>query len=94
MPKFQKDTSDSPSGQLKSLINFVSTHFESLEKLVEVRVRNEFDAKRFSEIIEMISNDRNLLDTCVKSIQNALSEGGNVYKSYLLSSKFVEDIQK
>lgn len=41
----------------------------------------------------MISHDRSLLDTCVKSIQNALSERGNVYKSCLLSSKFVEDIK-
>lgn len=33
IPTFQKDSSTSPSGQLKSLINSVSSHFESLESL-------------------------------------------------------------
>lgn len=42
----------------------------------------------------MIAYDRSLLDTCVKTIQDALSKWGNVYKSFLSSSKFVEDIEK
>jgi hypothetical protein len=39
-------------------------------------------------------NDRTLLFAYVKSIQDALSEGGNIYKSCLLGSKFVEEIEK
>lgn len=69
MPTFVKDTLDSPSGQLKGLINSVRTHFEYLEKLVEVKVQNEFNDKRFSELKRMFAHDRGLLDTCVKSIK-------------------------
>lgn len=42
----------------------------------------------------MISNDRILLGSSAKSIQNALFEGGSVYKSCLAFSKLVEDIEK
>lgn len=42
----------------------------------------------------MIANDRILLGTCVKNIQNALSKGVVVYKSCLSFSKFVEAIEK
>jgi hypothetical protein len=38
MSSHVKDSSTSPSGYLKSLINLVSTHFESLEKLAKVKV--------------------------------------------------------
>lgn len=38
MPTFQKDKSNSPFDLLKSLIILASTHFESLEKLAEVKV--------------------------------------------------------
>lgn len=94
MPIFVKDSSDTPSGQLKNLINVVSTHFESFKKSVEVKVYNEFDAKRFNRLKGMIANDRILLDTCVKSIPYALSKGGSVYKSCFPLSKFTEDIEK
>lgn len=94
MPTYVKDTLDSPSRQLKNLINFVSTHFQSLEKSAEIKVWNEFDAKRFNELQKVIANDISLLETYVKSIQDALSKGGNVYKSYLSFSMFVVDIEK
>lgn len=42
----------------------------------------------------MIASDRVLLDTCIKSIQDAPSEGGSVYKEFLSLSKFTEDIGK
>lgn len=66
MPTYIKDTLDSPSRKLKKLINSISTHFESLEKSVDFKVQNEFDAKRFCELQRMIANDRSLLDTCKK----------------------------
>lgn len=72
----------------------MSTHFESLEKSAEIKAKNEFEAKRFRTLKKMIINDRGLLDTCVKSIQDALSEGGNIYKSCLSHSKFLADIEK
>lgn len=94
IPTFQKDTLNSPSGPPKSLINSVSTHFESLEKSVEIKDKNEFEAKRFRTLKKMIANDRILLDSCVKSIQDALSEGWNVYKSSLSFSHFFADVEK
>lgn len=94
MPTFQKDTSSSPSEQLKSLINSMNTHFESLEKSIEIKAKNKFESKRFSTLMTIITNDRGLLDTCVKRIQDALLEGGNIYKSCLSPSKFVADIEK
>lgn len=54
MPLFQKDTSDTSSGQLKSLIDSFNSHFESFEKSTEVKVRNEFEAKRLCTLKKMI----------------------------------------
>lgn len=90
---FFKGTPDSPSGLLKSLINSVSSHFVSFESSRKVRISNDFNDKRFSELKKMIANDTIFLDTYVKRIQNVLSEGDVVYKSCLSSSKFVEDIE-
>lgn len=94
MPTFQKNTFDTPSGKLKNLINSMDTHFESLEKSVEVKVHNEFNAKRLRTLKRMIADDRASLDTCVKSMQDGLSEGDNIYKSCLSLSKFTKDIEK
>lgn len=66
MPSFQKDTSDIPSNQLKSLINSVEHHFKSFEKFVEDKVRNEFNTRRLRILMRMIVDDRVTLDTCVK----------------------------
>lgn len=46
MPSFQKDTSDTPSRKLKSLINTVDKNFESFEKFAEEKVQKEFNAKK------------------------------------------------
>lgn len=94
MPSYVKNKSEYPSGQLKSLIDFVDTHSESLEKFVEAKVHSEFNAKRLGTLKRMISDDRVVLDTCIKSTQDALSEGGNIYKSCLSLSKFTDDIEK
>lgn len=94
MTSFQKDTSDTPSGQLKSLINFVDSHFESFEKCTKVKVQNEFNAKMLLTLKIMIVDDRDTLDTCMKSMQDAMFEGRNIYKSLLSLSKLAEDIEK
>lgn len=94
MSIFQKDTLDSPSGQLKSLINWVSTHFESLEKSAKVKVCSEFNSKRLKTLKRMIVDDRASLYICIKSMQDALSEGENIYKSCVPLSKLTEDIEK
>lgn len=94
MLSYVKNTSDTPFGQLKSLVNSISTCFESLEKFAEAKVHNEFNAKRLRTLKRMIADDRVILDTYVKSIQDALSEGDNIFKSCLSFSKFTEDIEK
>lgn len=44
--------------------------------------------------MRMIVDDKVTLDTCVKGIQDILTEGGNIYKSFLSLSKFTMDIEK
>lgn len=83
LPSFQKDTSDTPSGQLKSFINSIDTHFESFEKSAEEKVLNEFNAKRLQTLKKMIAKDRVTLGVYLKSMQDALFEGRNLYKSCL-----------
>lgn len=73
MPSFQKDTSDTPFGQLKSMINSVNTHFESFEKSIEDIVQSEFNGKRLQNLKRMIAKDRVTLDSCVMSTKDALS---------------------
>jgi len=42
MPSVQKDPTASSSGNLKTLVSSVGTHFESLEKSAEEKVWKEF----------------------------------------------------
>lgn len=69
-------------------------HFQSFEKSTEEKVRNEFHARRFQTLKNMVIDDRITLDASIKSIQEALSEGGNIYKSCLKLSKFTQDIER
>lgn len=93
MPSFQKDTSDTPFEQLKSLINFVDEHFESFERSVEEKVLNEFNANRLQNLKRMISKDKATLGECVKRMQDKLFVSGNLYKSCLSLNKFTTDIE-
>ncbi|XP_059075131.1 uncharacterized protein LOC131875121 [Cryptomeria japonica] len=45
MPYFQPDTSN-PSSKIKDLLNVVGSHFESLEKVVDIKALNQFNAMR------------------------------------------------
>jgi len=94
MPSFQKDLSASSSGNLKFLVNSVNTHFDSLEKSVEEKVRKEFLGKRFSEIQGFITNDRRIMDIGIKRLENALKDGRELYKFCLSWSKVTKDIEK
>lgn len=94
MPSFQKDALDTPSIQLRSLIKSVDTHFESLEKSTEEKVYSEFNAKRMRTFNRMIVGDKVILDTCIKRIPDALTTGGNIYKSCLSLSNFTERLRK
>jgi len=71
----------------------VSTHFESLEKSAKPKVQKEFNNKRFDALKGLIGVDRMVLDASVKSIQNALPEGGNVYTFCLSYPKVIKDIE-
>lgn len=78
MPSFHKDTSDTSFRQLRSLIDYVNSPFESFEKSIEVKVKNEFEAKRLCTLKKMISNDRPTLSIYVKSMQDSITVGGNL----------------
>lgn len=92
-PSFQKDLSDTPSGNLKILINFMDSHFQSFEKYAKEKVRNEFYVRRLQTLKKLVADDRTNLDMGKKGIQDALSEGGNIYKSCSQLSKFTQDIK-
>lgn len=94
MPSFQKDTYDTPSRQIKSLNDSIVSHFESFEKYAKEKVRNEFDSRRFYTLKKMITKGRATLSNYVKSMQDAISVGGKLYKTHLSLKKFTIDIEK
>lgn len=94
MPSFQKYISNTPFGNLKSLIDSVNTHIESFEKSIEEKVRNDFNAKSVHTLKKMILRDRATLGDYMKSMQDAINEVGNLYKSCLSLGKFTVDIEK
>ncbi|XP_059073528.1 uncharacterized protein LOC131874258 [Cryptomeria japonica] len=93
LPSF-KDTSSTPSNQLKSLLKSIDSHFVSLKKDTEAKLISVFNAKRMRTVLRMISGDKTKLVSCVKSIQDALVEGGKIYKLCLLLLKFTIEIEK
>lgn len=72
----------------------VDSHFESLQKAVDVKVLNNFNAMRLRIVLKMVEGDRVSLITDMKGISEALNEGGNIYKSCLLLPKFTIDLDK
>lgn len=91
---FKKDTLDSPFGKLRSMLKAVDSHFESLEKVADVKVLNHFNAMRLRIVLRMVEGDRVNLITDVKAIQEALNKCRKIYKSCLLLSKFTIELDK
>lgn len=92
MPYFKQNKFD-PSGKLKGLLSVVGSHFESLEKAVDIKVLNQFNAMRLKIFFKMIEDDRVTLVTIMNNIQDALYEGDRIYKSCLFFPKFTIDIE-
>lgn len=88
MPSFQKDLSNTPLSQLKSIINFVDSHFQSFEKSDEEKVHNEFYARMLQTLKKIVADNKITLDIGIKCIKEALSKRGNIYKSCLMLSRF------
>ena len=57
VPIYGKGPNDTPYTQLKGLINVVSTHFDSLENPITIKVKNEFDEKRYHELYTLNAKD-------------------------------------
>lgn len=68
LPSFKPNTTDNPSVKLKSMLNIVDSHFESLEKASNARVLNQFNAMRLKTFLKMIENDRVSLITAMKVV--------------------------
>lgn len=49
---------------------------------------------RFQIFLKVVEDDRAVLKSMVKSIKNALDEGGKIYKSCFILLKFTLDIGK
>lgn len=58
------------------------------------KVQNEFNTKKLGNLKRMIVKDKATFAECVKNMQDALFEGGNLYKSYLSLNEFTADIEK
>lgn len=94
LPSFKQGSSDTPSGKLKSFLKSVDSYFESLEKTAKAKVLRNFNSMRMRTVLKMIEGDKKCLVTCVKGIQDALVEGGRIYKSCLLLPKFTIEVDK
>lgn len=93
-PSLKPDSFDNPSSKLKGMLSVVDSYFESLEKAIDVRVLNKFNAMILETFLKMIEKDRASLITIVKVIQHELDEGGHIYKSCIVLPKFIIDIDK
>lgn len=65
IPTHVKDIYGSSFGELKKIINYLSTHFESFEKSAMINMQMKFKEKRFGGLKELIAKDKTLLATCI-----------------------------
>lgn len=56
LPSFKLDTFDH-FGKLKSMLNVVGSHFESLEKAKDTRILNQFNSMQLKTFLKMIEDD-------------------------------------
>lgn len=91
---FKCDLGDTPSSKLRSMLNAIKSHFVSLERAEDAKIFTRFNPMRLRIILKMIEGDRVGLITDMKNIQDALDEGGQIYKSCLIFPKFIVDIDK
>lgn len=78
MPSFKLESSDS-CDKLKGLLNVVGSHFESLKKATYIKVLDQFNAMRLKIFLKKIEDDRVTLVTSMKTIRDALDDGGRTY---------------
>lgn len=90
----KKDSSDTPFGKLKDMLYKVESDFESLEKAVDEVALKRFNDMRLKTTLKAVEGDRVSLNTVVKSVEDALDEGGKIYKSCLILPKFIVDIDE
>lgn len=76
------------------MLKSIDFHFVSLQKATEGKVLIQFNAMRLQMILKMVEGDRVSLISNLKSIQEALDEGGKIYKSCLLLPKLTIEIDK
>lgn len=94
LPSFKQDILDSSSSKMRSMLKSVDSHFDSLEKVAKGKVLSHFNAMRLRTILRMVEGNRVSLITDLKDIQEALDEGGKIYKSCLLLLKFTIELDK
>lgn len=66
---FKKDSVDSPSSKLRSMLKAVDSHFVSLEKVIEGKVLIQFNAMQLGTFLKMVEGDRASLISGLKTIQ-------------------------
>lgn len=81
LPNFSHDSGESPFGKLKNMLSVVNTNFESLEKAVDELAQKNFIEMYLQSLSKVIEGDKISLKIAVKSVEDALSEGGKIFKS-------------
>lgn len=66
LPTFKKDTLNLPFSKLRSMLKAIDSHFESLEKVVDVNILSQFNAMRLRTFLRIVEGDRVSLITSVK----------------------------
>ncbi|XP_059070605.1 uncharacterized protein LOC131860241 [Cryptomeria japonica] len=84
----------SPSEKLKDMLNKVEFNFISLEKVTDIKVLKKFIEMRLQTYLKVIEDDKEVLKTMVKSVEDALGEGRKIFKSCLFLPKFIAEIDK
>lgn len=92
LPSFSQDSGASPSRKLKNMLSVVNTHFVSLEKATDESVQKIFNEMRLQNKLKEVERDGASLKAAIKSIEEALDEGGKIFKSCLALPNFIAEI--
>lgn len=94
VPELQLDARTNSSDKLQNLIDHISTQFVSLTKASTQQAMENFKDAKVQTFLQMINNDKAQLDKELKLIDEALVEGGKIYKSCLILTNFTTEIDK
>lgn len=76
------------------MLSKVEFNFVSLEKAIDIKVLNKFNETRLQTYLKTTEVDSEVLKNVVKSVEDALDEGGKIFKLCLFLPNFTIDIDR